>query len=428
MKDLKDVVEGGLCLGCGLCTINPDKRDTAVKIDYKNNCGHIVPVDFDLLSPNTKAGFEICPGKGYDINSRAKDYELGPYFHLDLGHYDQLAVVSGVGSLYQKNASSSGIMIAIAQYLIERKLVDKAIVTKFTYGDRGVQTKTYASNNLVELLDSQGSKYCPVDLSELIEDLKTNRSNESYVFIGTPCQIAGLRKMQDSVCDLNIKYFIGNFCGGFKSFNNLRRLISMHGIKPQNVDFFRFRGGGQPGSMEIRSEAKKVNVAYPEYVKTTGYSKLKRCHLCVDATAELADFACGDAWLKEYEGKEPTSIVMTRNNHATEILNNMEREKGITVGNISEENVIKSQKGNISTKKYRQRGRMKLYNILGIKTPFLKEGFHINNKINLKLELNVLFGHKVKFIAEKLGVFKLFYYRKGILRKIMFRIFKDNYN
>ena len=237
-----------------------------------------------------------------------------------------------------------------------------------------------------------------------------------------------IKQIQEDGYDLNIKFFIGNFCGGFKSYNNLNRLISMHGIKPKNVDAFRFRGGGQPGSMEIRSGSKVVNIPYPEYVKTTGYSKLKRCHLCVDATAELADFACGDAWLKEYEGKEPTSIVITRNELATQILNDMDAKTEINIGLISEEDVLKSQKWNIITKKYRQQNRIKLYRFLRIKTPFLNEGFHKTVKNNLKFELNVLLSHKVKFLSEKLGMFKSLYYKKTVFRKIIFRIFKDNYN
>lgn len=428
METLKDVIKADLCLGCGLCNLNFDDKSAKIKLKYSSQKGHKIPSNIDTNSVNAQAAFSICPGKGYQINTEAKTISPGEGYHLDLGYYDKLSVVNGVDPAYRQNASSSGIMIAIANYLIQTKRVDKAIVTRFTYGAKGVTTQTYATSDLNELIDSQGSKYCPVDMSELVEYLKINSSNESYVFIGTPCQIAAFRQIQNKVKDLNIKFFIGNFCGGFKSYNNMNRLISMHKIRPQEVDFFRFRGGGQPGSMEIRSNGKKVNIKYPEYVKTTGYSKLKRCHLCVDATAELADFACGDAWLKEFEDKEPTSIVITRNEKATAILKELEAKNQLKIGQISESDVIKSQRGNIATKKYRQENRLKLYQKLGIKTPALSEGFHQNTNQNLKLELNVMFSHKIKFLAEKLGVFQLIYYKDSVVKKIAFRLFKDNYN
>src|SRR5690606_26498386 len=147
-KNLKDVVEGGLCLGCGLCALNPNENATEIKMNYSQQWGHAIPSSIDLTSQNAKAGFEICPGKGYKINSVAKNNGLGKHFHLDLGFYNKLTVVNGVSPIYRKNASSSGIMIAIAQHLIDSKMVDKAIVTKFVYGNQGVNTKTYATSNL----------------------------------------------------------------------------------------------------------------------------------------------------------------------------------------------------------------------------------------------------------------------------------------
>ena len=57
--------------------------------------------------------------------------------------------------------------------------------------------------------------------------------------------------------------------------------------------------------------------AYPEYVRATGVMKNFRCKTCIDATAELADFSFGDAWLKRFIGtKKPWSIYInfiTRN-------------------------------------------------------------------------------------------------------------------
>src|SRR5690606_6868672 len=103
MKNIKDVVNGGLCLGCGLCALSPDVNATPVTMKYSKRLGHLVPYELDIRSTNAQVGFNICPGKGYNVNSLAKDDKFGEYFHLDLGFYNQLAVVNGVNPVYRKN-------------------------------------------------------------------------------------------------------------------------------------------------------------------------------------------------------------------------------------------------------------------------------------------------------------------------------------
>lgn len=428
MKKLNDIIKYNLCLGCGLCTINPYIQEKPLTLKYSLKKGHDIPNLFNSNNENQKVGFDICPGKGYRINTLAKKFGLSGNFHQDLGYYHSIKVVKNENPIFLKNASSSGISTLIIYYLITNKIVDKAIVTKFDYTKNGPIARPFITNKLDDLIEAQGSKYCPVNLSEVINEIKLENEKLKYVFVGTPCQIAGLRNIQANIQDLGIKFFIGNFCGGIKSYNNLKQLINLNKINPQDVTYFRFRGGGQPGSLKISTKNINIEIPYPEYVKMTGYPKLKRCHLCVDATAELADFSCGDAWLKEYlDTKEPTSIVITRNKEATKILNKMDSEGLIITNNINEEKVIKSQIGNIKSKKHRQYSRLKFYKLLNIKTPDIIEGFK-KEKTSIMTEMNVFLSHKVKLMFEKLGLFYFFYYKNHLSRKIILKIFKDIYN
>lgn len=428
MKNLEDVKKANLCLGCGLCTLNLSSNDV-LKMHYSSVKGHSVPIFENTKSNNAIIGFDSCPGKGYQIETLAREYKLGNNFNSDLGLYDNIFSVTAESNKVLANASSSGIMTTILDYMIQSKIVDRAIVTKFKYTRNGPVAEPFTTNNIAELLIAQGSKYCPVDFSKVLDELKINAGICSYVFVGTPCQIASLRYIQNNVQDLGIKFFIGNFCGGFKSYNNLNRLISLNKIRPNSVNYFRFRGGGQPGSMKIQTDNNVVEVPYPEYVKMTGYSKLKRCHFCVDATAELADFSCGDAWLPEFlSTKIPTSIVITRTKAATEILDQMKNLKLISSGTLSASRTVSSQFANIETKKHRQRGRIILYKLLGAKLPQLEEGFSINGNYSLFLESRVFISHRLKFVFEKLGLFYYFYYKNNFLSKVFSKIFKDIYN
>ncbi len=429
MKNLNDIVSSNLCLGCGICTLNLHPEEKLINLQYSKLRGRFIPTKISEKNANSKVGFEVCPAKGYKINSLALKYQHSTNFHLDLGYYDKLQVTTSIDGEFTEKASSSGVTTHLLHFLLNEKLVDKVIVTKYLYTEKGPIAKAFITDKKEDLKEAQGSKYCPVDLSDALNELIHSEVNVRFAFVGTPCQIAGVRKIQTDIKHLGIQYFIGNFCGGFKSYNNLRRLITMNGAKLKDISYFRFRGGGQPGSMKIIDKSmQEYKIPYPEYVMMTGYSKLKRCHLCVDATAELADFSCGDAWLDKFQNNNtPTSIVITRNKESSSILKRMEQCGLITLHDIEEVDVIKSQKGNIASKKHRQFGRLKLYRILSIKVPELIEGFY-QDSYSLVTEIHVLTSHRIKFIFEKLHLFKAFYYRKSLLRKIMFRLFKDNYN
>ena len=425
MNNLYDVVKANLCLGCGLCSF-----DESITLEKSKIKGHLVPTKKTALSTKSDNAFNLCPGKGYNIETEAKKLQIGEKnHHIDIGYYDQLNATTTNNDNFLEKAASSGIMTVIADYLLKNKIVDRVIVSKFEYTIDGPNAIAFSASSYLDLVSAQGSKYCPVDFSKVINILKNNNNKLQYAFIGTPCQIASLRYIQTNIKDLSIKFFIGNFCGGFKSNNNLNKLIKLNKINPKDVKSFRFRGGGQPGSLKIVTDSKSAEIVYPEYVKMTGYSKLKRCHFCVDATAELADFSCGDAWLPKFIDKGvPTSIVITRSIEASNVLYEIEKLKLINLEQISEKELIKSQLGNISTKKYRQSSRIKLYKILGYTLPTIEEGLNTNSDHSMSFEINVYISHRIKYIFEILNLFYLVYYKNSILRRMMYRIFKDNHN
>lgn len=305
-------------------------------------------------------------------------------------------------------------MTQAAIFLLENKLVDKVLTAHFSYGS-GVKTYCMLAGNKEEVLKSQGSKYCPVDLSEAIHEIKLN--NFRVAIIGTPCQIAGIRNIQkhDSEFSSKIILTIGNFCGGIKKFSNINLIAKRKGIDPERISFFQFRGNGQPGSMMIKENTgKAVEIAYPGYVGLTGISKHLRCHLCVDATAELADLACGDAWLPRFlEDRNPWSVVLTRNKMADNLVQEMKRLNIITTEAISPEEIKKSQHENLTSKKIRQKSRFFLYRKLGFNIPDFDGGYQ-DNSIDLWTELKVFSKHKIRSLLEKLHLFSFVY---GIMRK-----------
>lgn len=404
MKDIGEVIKAGLCIGCGVCAFTDSIGKTVFSKKHDQNIPLLTDKNY-----NDKLAFEICPGKGYNIVEESRNLYNHSQYDMELGHiYNQYAAFSNDKEVV-KNASSGGVMSQTAIYLLEKKIVDRVLTTQFMY-DAGVRTTCILAKNKAEILRSQGSKYCPVDLSEAIREIKFH--NYRVAIIGTPCQIAGIRNIQrnDNEFSQKIIITVGNFCGGIKKFNNISLLAKRKGINPKYIDFFRFRGNGQPGSMLIKENTgKMVEIPYPKYVGLNGLSKHLRCHLCVDATGELADIACGDAWLPRFlEDINPWSVVIARNEKADDIIKKMRELNIITTQLISLKEIKSSQFENLTSKKVRQKSRFYLYKMLGFTLPSFDGGYY-DNEIKVWTEIRVFTKHKMKNLLEKLHLFKLLY-------------------
>ncbi len=401
--DIQDVVKKDLCLGCGICTY--DKNVS--KMSYNSYRGIYYP-KFDRNKEHIIAN-ELCPGKGYEIEKLSSELYCSLNNSLELGRYHSLFAGHSNSKAILQNASSGGLITEFLLYLLRENLVDYVVVTKFEYSINGPKTKTYLTNRKEDILESQGSKYCPVDVSNVIQEIRKIDGRVAY--LGTPCQIAGIRNLQKIDKDFDHKIFItiANFCGGFKSYNFIRKIAKRHSINYKNINFFRFRGGGQPGSMLIKDSSNKTfEASYKLYGGYSGFSKIHRCHLCVDATGELADISFGDAWLERYlQDKWPWSVILTRTEFTTKLMNDMTSKKNISMEPISFDDVCLSQRSNITSKKYRQYTRMRFYKRLGYILPKYDGGYK-KEKISIKTEILVFSKHRINELLERIGLYKYF--------------------
>jgi coenzyme F420 hydrogenase subunit beta len=263
-------------------------------------------------------------------------------------------------------------MTAVGQFLIENGLVDAATVVRFEYGDgTGPRPTEYLAGSLKDLMAGQGSKYCPTSVNRLVRDCVERGGR--YLFCGTPCQVAALRLAIRKHPELaaSFPFTMAHFCGGFRDYRQLDWIVRKHGLDPVEVEYFRFRGNGQPGGMCARTRSgQTVEEPYPQYLGDCPIPKLKRCVFCIDGTGQLADFACGDAWLPRYRNdRYPWSIVIARSEAAVGIIDEMTRSGHLTTEPVSFADMVRSQKSNLTSKVHRQYKRMKLYSLLGTSMP-----------------------------------------------------------
>jgi coenzyme F420 hydrogenase subunit beta len=248
------------------------------------------------------------------------------------------------------------------------------------------------ARTLDDLIAAQGSKYCPTTTNTLIRQCRGEGG--PFLFSGTPCHVEGLRLAQekDPVLEDVFPYTIANFCAGYRDYRHLDGMLRYDQVDPQDVTYFRFRGGGQPGSMKaVTRDGRTLTAPYPDYDRRTQITKYKRCVYCIDATGELADFGCGDAWLDRLlETGDPWSIMLARSERAEQVLEEMIDQGKLAVTEVTEDEICYSQRQNLASKKFRQRKRRALSRLFGIVMPqwdteLVNEGSYVQ-------ELRTLFG------------------------------------
>ena len=358
LKTIKQVIAHNQCIGCGLCALD------------NGNCmiesGGMLRPDVITNNPIIEAS---CPSKGYDLKSFGKDLFGEVAYRPELGYYRSIHMAHTNRESFLENASSGGLMTEIALFLLSKGLVDGVITTRFAIVDNKVRTEAFIAKDDESLIKGQGSKYCPTSTLSIIKQLEPQKR---YLLIGTPCQIAGFRLYSRHIesAKRQIPYTIANFCGGYRDYRELDYFVN-DVAHVKNVKFFRHRGGGQPGSMKIiGKKGEQFEYPYPDYAKLSNYVKNERCTLCMDATGELADFSCGDAWLEDRD-KVRLGYYYCAFRIRFWPYTRIGWQKLITEGDeIDVDRVIESQYSNITSKKYRQYKRIRVRDLCYCLLPF----------------------------------------------------------
>jgi hypothetical protein len=157
-------------------------------------------------------------------------------------------------------------------------------------------------------------------------------------FVGTPCQIHGLRKAEAIMPRLRERIVIrlGLHCLGVFSTHFLDHILAKAGTTREQVSQFQFRSKepwGWPCHMHIEQRSGLVTNLRGSYSRLAPRPAFipYRCLLCFDKLCELADLSCGDCRVARQYGvrrlkelaprKEPgLSDVVVRSGAAEDLL------------------------------------------------------------------------------------------------------------
>jgi coenzyme F420 hydrogenase subunit beta len=274
--------------------------------------------------------------------------------------------------------SSGGLCTALCAFCLKEGLAG-GVLHIGADGEIPWRNKTYLSINREDLVRRSGSRYAPASPCDGLE--KIEKSPESSVFVGKPCDVAGLRMAQVLHPALAKKtaLALGFFCAGTPSTRATLDLLRKHNIDPETIAELRYRGMGWPGMAMVRREGESEPGFKMTYGDSWGFLQKYRpfrCYLCPDLTAEFADISVGDPWYRETLEDEPgRSLILLRTEKGREVFCRALDAGYIEAEKVNSHIIYKSQK-NLLNKRQAIWGRLLAMRLLGIPRPSLY-GFHL---------------------------------------------------
>lgn len=369
-KNITEVVEQHLCLGCGVC----ENACPAQAICIEKTDGVYVPrVDAALCRPDKPCGlcYEVCPGR--EIATTAWARRLFPEAVEDrrLGRY--LATYSGYSNDYliRYRSASGGIVTALLSWLLETGRIEGALVTRFRE-TAPTEPEAFIARSPAEVFAARSSKYCPVSFPCVLREIE--RSEGRYAVVGLPCHLQGIRKLQARRPKLRekIAWQFGLYCSSTKRFGALDYLLQRAGVDPRGITRFAFRDEGCLGSMVVEREYREAyrrpfSHYYPEL---RSFFIPYRCSLCHDHCAELADLSVGDIHIPEFAGDQVgVNSLIVRSRQAAELLSEAVAAGVLTLDRLEPALLIQSQAAMLRRKKCHVPARLRMLRRLGLRTP-----------------------------------------------------------
>ena len=338
------VADDGLCVGCGSCvSVCPSDAVTLVDVFDEG----LRPVIDPAKCVKCARCVRVCPGVGLkrmgpvELTTQKSSREWGSILEVWEGR--------AVDPEIRLNGASGGVVTAMGLYCLEREEA-AGVLHIGGSAERPLENVSVLSKSRAELLGCCGSRYSPAAACERLDLI--GRAEGPCVFIGKPCDVAGVRKSQciDGAVGKNVNLAISLFCAGTSGSAGVAALLAAMEIEPDDVERIDYREGGWPGSTTVRLKGGNGDVRRMSYARA--WSEMIsphirfRCRLCPDATGEFADIACGDPWYKLDSGGEQQqgdTLVLVRTPRGREVLAACERAGYIELQRSTLQALVESQ-------------------------------------------------------------------------------------
>lgn len=403
LKKLRSVVKYGLCNRCGTCVGLSGGK--VYFIDKEN--AYLPHIGSDIEPEILSDIVNTCSGLGFDFSDNCSYfYNSTNNYHRFTGSYREISIGYCKLQNIRSAASSGGILSSIIIFLLNKGLIDGAVVLGMS-SEKPWLTEPFIATTVDDVLEAAQSKYIISSVNEILPEIANFKGKLAY--IGLPGQVQSIRKLQrmNHPSVKNIDYILGPFYGNTLHFSSISSFLKSYKendyTKIRELDF---RHGEWPGNMRVVLDGGRVlqlkkfhaNYLIPFHI-------LKNSLLCTDFTNEFTDISGGDAWAPVYEERgKGFSMVFARSIRGEALLNKMKDEGYISLAPITVEEAIKMHSHGYDFKKRGAFIRIGFRKLIGKPAPdygYSIKGFAISRYL-MELIICLLFIAMGTSIARKL--------------------------
>jgi coenzyme F420 hydrogenase subunit beta len=286
-----EVVNPGLCQRCGACVafcsaINYGalELDSAGQPRYadKNKC-----IEGGLC-------YEICPA----IDKLEEETKRNVSWTAPMGRVSDITIARAKDPAIRRTATDGGVVTALLVYLYQTGRIDGAVVTK-PVGP--FERESFLAATEDDIRSAAGFFFDTAYGMKSVSDYYSTRSRNAgfnpilskglqrVAFVGTPCQIKAMRKMQtlNIYPSDSIKICFGLFCSGNFIFGETERqkIARIAGFQWDQVRKINIKE-----NLIVHMDSGEVFTVRLSDLK---FMKRQACKFCSDFSAEYADLSFG---------------------------------------------------------------------------------------------------------------------------------------
>jgi coenzyme F420 hydrogenase subunit beta len=326
----RTVVSNGKCMGCGACVI----VCPFASLEYAEEKPR-------LIKRCEKCGIcaGVCPRFEWQ-QSAMERFVFGRERKPEeaFGIYKRLAVAQASIEELCRKCQDGGVVTAILKFALEKGIVEAAVVSGLAQ-DKPLLPHPVLATNAAELSACAGTRY--TYSPNLFALKKEIIQKKSLAYVGTPCQIQAIRRME--IASLKryiepIKFTIGLMCTESFTYKGLIRHIE------QTLDI----NLGDIAKMNIKDQL--LITTKSGEVRTVPLKEVKQytrqgCLSCNDFSGEFADISAGGL------GMAGWTFVIVRTDKGEEIFREAENAGIIKTRCVEEEKIATDLLLKLSEKK-----------------------------------------------------------------------------
>lgn len=297
-KDLiKEVHEPGICQHCGGCVsfCNSIENDVIGMMDPNS------PPKYINEEKCLECGicYLICPQTHILDDDLNKTYNFTNFSSMPFGFIDNIYSCQATDKDFLKFGTDGGVVNSVINYLIEKKIIDGAIVAKTK---TAFSREATIARNKKDLIEASGVK---LNLSLQVNELQKFHTYTSslpqlrhYKFkrlavVGTPCQIYTIRCMQSLgiIPSQNIELCLGLFCYENFFFDKLRieKFEKEFNLKFENIERINIK---EDLIIKLKNRGATQKIIHIPFESIKDYMR-QPCLACNDFTNIYADISFG---------------------------------------------------------------------------------------------------------------------------------------